>query len=134
MPWPLTEIPYPFTYQHRIDAYLPGTCWRIPLDSPVDPDDPGGDTWGEWWAPFLSPEFLASGRDFAWSVVLPDRTVWVTDFVAVRNGECAQHGWTVTGADDPATLSVTPSIRSLAYHGWLTNGELSDDVDGRRFP
>jgi hypothetical protein len=41
-------------------------------------------------------------------------------------------GWIVTG--DPPKITVNPSINHVGdYHGWLQNGVLSDDVDGRKY-
>lgn len=41
-----------------------------------------------------------------------------------------RHGWTVTGEAPKITLS--PSINEEGYyHGWLINGVLSDDLEGR---
>lgn len=48
-------------------------------------------------------------------------------------------GWTITG--DAPLLTASPSLGIGSrdgggwwYHGWLRNGVLSDDVDGRVFP
>lgn len=39
-------------------------------------------------------------------------------------------GWAVTG--EPPNITVSPSIHAFGvYHGWLQNGVLSDDIDGR---
>lgn len=44
----------------------------------------------------------------------------------------ARHGWEVTGT--PPNVTVHPSINAVGhYHGWLKDGVLSDDVDGRTF-
>jgi hypothetical protein len=48
-----------------------------------------------------------------------------------RPGET--HGWTVTG--EPPRITVQPSINAVGdYHGWLIDGVLRDDVEGRRYP
>jgi hypothetical protein len=40
--------------------------------------------------------------------------------------------WTVTG--DAPNLTIHPSINAVGeYHGYIVNGVLSDDVDGRKF-
>lgn len=45
----------------------------------------------------------------------------------------ANEAWTVTG--DPPNITVSPSINAVGdYHGWLQNGVLSDDCEGRTFP
>ena len=42
------------------------------------------------------------------------------------------HGWTVTG--EAPNVTVNPSINCIGrYHGWIQNGVLSDDVEGRTF-
>ena len=47
-----------------------------------------------------------------------------------RPGET--HGWTVTG--EAPRITVQPSINAVGdYHGWLVDGVLSDDVEGRLF-
>lgn len=44
-----------------------------------------------------------------------------------------REGWTITGT--PPNLTATPSIHAVGdYHGWLRDGVLSDDVDGRTYP
>jgi hypothetical protein len=40
--------------------------------------------------------------------------------------------WTRTG--EPPNVTVSPSINYVgSYHGWVQNGYVSDDVDGRKF-
>lgn len=47
-----------------------------------------------------------------------------------RPGET--HGWTVTGA--PPHITCAPSINAIGdWHGWLRDGVLSDDVEGRTY-
>ena len=42
-------------------------------------------------------------------------------------------GWTITG--EPPHLTAHPSINVIgAYHGWLKDGVLSDDCEGRHYP
>lgn len=46
-----------------------------------------------------------------------------------------RNGWRVTGSIEDSTLSVQPSINHMgSYHGFVTNGVLSDDVEGRIYP
>lgn len=58
---------------------------------------------------------------------LPDGFTWTIDGGAL-NGP----GWERTGT--PPAITARPSILSPGYHGWLDNGVLSDDLDGRRYP
>lgn len=48
------------------------------------------------------------------------------------SGASNGHGWQVTGT--LPLITVTPSIGMPQYHGWLNNGVLSDDLEGRTYP
>lgn len=55
-------------------------------------------------------------------VLLPSRSFWYPDR--------PDRTWTRTG--EPPNITVTPSINHVGqYHGFLKNGVLTDDVDGR---
>lgn len=42
-------------------------------------------------------------------------------------------GWTVSG--NPPLITINPSVNRVgSYHGWVRNGTVSADVDGRTFP
>ena len=58
------------------------------------------------------------------AVVLPDGEVWFIGSEPVNGGR-----WTWSGI--APKLTVRPSIRTPRYHGWLTDGVLSDDIDRR---
>ncbi len=68
-------------------------------------------------------------------VLLPSRDEWNIDRGRKLNEAKATRQlpqWTRTGALPMVT--ARPSINSVGrYHGWLTDGVLSDDVDGRHF-
>ncbi|MHB1953562.1 MAG: hypothetical protein ACYCOU_07395 [Sulfobacillus sp.] len=66
-------------------------------------------------------------------VRLPNRDFFLVDSKCVSQ-ECGWYGgWTVTG--DAPLITVAPSINLVGrYHGWLKNGVLSDDVEGRKYP
>ena len=86
----------------------------------------------------LSPEYL---RD--WSdkrppicICLPDGSWWQIDsrFGEVVDGHRKPNGWTVTG--QVPNLTATPSILipgPNGYHGWLKEGVLTDDIEGRKY-
>lgn len=41
-------------------------------------------------------------------------------------------GWKVSG--EPPNVTATPSINFVGvYHGWVTNGVVTDDCEGRKF-
>lgn len=51
-----------------------------------------------------------------------------------RGDNPEREGWTVTGSIDDGTLTVQPSVNIVgAYHGWIQNGAVSADVEGRSF-
>jgi hypothetical protein len=66
-------------------------------------------------------------------IQLPDG-VWCMDGLA--SGDPTKKGWTVTG--EPPNITVAPSINSnrgnrKGYHGFLQNGVLTDDLEGRTY-
>jgi len=64
-------------------------------------------------------------------VILPDKILWCIDGCCWSNGE-HYGGWTVTG--EAPNITVQPSINiGGAYHGWLQNGVISDDCEGRKY-
>lgn len=124
MGWPLREVPFPL--DRPVGQYPAGTCYRIPLDHPYS----DGKTYGETHASRLSPEFLATGRDYVVWILLPgDCSYWCPDFKASGS----ESGWRVSG-ELPA-ITVHPSIDAEGcYHGWLRDGVLTDDLEGRTYP
>lgn len=53
-------------------------------------------------------------------------------FPANGHNDHPQGGWVVTG--EPPNLTMQPSIRVHGgWHGYITNGVISDDVEGRQY-
>jgi hypothetical protein len=99
-----------------------GDMWYGKVPDPTTMLDP--QSWGH-----LSPDYLAHrvGRPVLW-VELPRSGAMCLDWMYQSS-----NGWTRTG--DPPNVSVTPSINCKGdYHGFLTNGVVSDDVEGRTYP
>lgn len=65
-------------------------------------------------------------------VILPGNTPFCIDGQC-RSGERGFYGgWTVTGVEP--NITVQPSINlGGTYHGWLQNGVISDDCEGRQY-
>lgn len=95
---------------------------------------------GHWWyCTWLKmvagrpPEFLSSNyvkndmkhRDPV-CIVLPGGDHWIIDQKAFNGG-----GWVITGGEGKWTAS--PSIMTEAYHGYLKDGILTNDTDGRTY-
>lgn len=64
-------------------------------------------------------------------VKLPDGSEWMVDGPAA-NAPGKLPGWDRTG--EPPLVTARPSIDSQGYHGWLTDGVLSADLEGRAYP
>lgn len=100
-----------------------------------------GDMWPAPWLVrdgdgrsfFLSDAYLAARKAGTVTrmpliVRLPGGTDFCVDGPASGGG-----GWNVTG--EPPAVTLTPSINVVgSYHGWITNGVITDDCEGRTFP
>lgn len=114
MSWRLKEIPNPWGDDALPEGipWEPGHCWRA---RPLTPES------------IQAPEWKASGRDYFIWIVIPGGMLFSPD----RMSSNGTSGWHVTG-DLPA-ITVTPSIGADGYHGWVTDGVLSDDLEGRTY-
>lgn len=91
------------------------------------PGDPRAAPTGAMWdAPWLA-EFWHGSDGRCLMLRLPDGHDWTIDGPSRNDGT----GWTRTGT--PPKITARPSILSPNYHGWLTDGVLSDDLDGRSY-
>lgn len=116
MTWPLREIPNPWYDKTLPDGggvpWAPGTCWRA---RPLTPEG------------IQSPEWKASGRDYFIWIVIPGGSLFSPD----RMSSNGTSGWTVTG--ELPNITVSPSIGAVDYHGFIRNGVLTDDLEGRTY-
>jgi hypothetical protein len=63
--------------------------------------------------------------------VLPGGYTFCIDSRARRDGKAYGDGWKVSG--EMPNISLTPSINIVgSYHGFITNGVISDDLEARR--
>lgn len=116
---------------HNIKDMPIGTMFSLPEDIDINDDL----TEYEWpW--FLAKKYKIANYYFAHNshrrplfIVLPRRTLFLIDGKCWNNGEM-YGGWIVSG--DANNVTVEPSINiGGVYHGWLKEGILSADVDGR---
>lgn len=80
----------------------------------------------------LSPNYyrMWHGKRPPLWVCLPGWNWWCIDTLPVPS--LAGDGWMVTGV--APLITVSPSINfEGGYHGWITNGIVSDDCEGRKF-
>jgi hypothetical protein len=85
---------------------------------------PPGAMFDALWLPWTGPD----GK--SWSVILPPggmNNVWHIDGQAASGGH-----WARTG--EAPNITASPSIKSPRYHGFLQNGVLTTDVEGKVFP
>lgn len=125
MPWQLT------LYENRAAARIagggivrPGSIWPMDLD-----EIPG-------LSKSLSLRYYRehSATRAPLFVVMPDGSTFCVDSMAwtPERGHYGE-GWTVTGT--PPNLTLTPSINLTGrYHGYIRDGVITDDVEGRTFP
>lgn len=106
-------------WQYNLDRIFEGGGYRGPL------------RWNRlpigamWDAPWFSDHWR--GPDGRCLILrLPDGTDWCIDGPA-NNGP----GWQRSG--EPPLITATPSIASGRYHGFLQNGVLTDDLEGRSY-
>lgn len=119
-----------------------GDSWQVARDRIFRRADTG-EQWNErslppgamldgFWHPQKGPDGIAL------VVVLPPKVEdsrghwWHVDGPSRNNGVPGP-GWTRTGDPraTPPTVTATPSILTGAYHGFLQNGVLTDDLDRR---
>lgn len=103
-----------------------GLMWYAPKMVEADPSDPHADYVLNH---ILSPEYKRDhyGKRPPIFVVLPSGDWFCPDQKTSSGSD-----WTVTG--EPPQITVSPSINAIgSFHGWLRDGVLSDDVEGRTF-
>jgi hypothetical protein len=129
MPWPIRLYPTRELARARNGVVPVGAMWWLDPKTTVD-------QWCEWYAPAVAHRYLREHRRVRRPlfVKLPDGSEFCLDLcsspeIAAGGGE----GWSVSG--EPPKVTVTPSINIVGrYHGWITDGVITDDVDGRTFP
>ena len=139
MPWPLILLSEREWKQRRNDYTLVvGHCCYAPWILLINAQ--GEDDWRkkELGARYLNlPDNPERPRRAPILICLPDTssvpTIWCPDQMA-WNAERKSHGngWDVTGVLPAVT--ITPSINYPGrYHGYVRDGFVTDDVEGRKF-
>jgi hypothetical protein len=118
MTYPLFDVD-----PHSPDKRKPGAYWFLAAYGPDGDqrqyflDHLASDEYRRDWAEKRAPI----------AVCLPGGSWWPID--AKCSGSDGP-GWTITG--EPPNLTAHPSINAEgSYHGWLQNGVLSEDLEGR---
>lgn len=67
--------------------------------------------------------------DQRWCVKLPGGELFCSDYT----DSDSRKPWSITG--EAPNVTVDPSINCVGtYHGWIRDGVISDDCEGRTFP
>lgn len=79
-----------------------------------------------WWNE-QHPHSIRGVHGRSLCVRLPGNVIWYMHHPGTNGCK-----WTVTG--DPPNVTASPSINFMGiYHGWVQNGVVTDDCEGRRF-
>ena len=128
MPWPI--VLYESAEAARIaggGSAQVGAMWPLTRDV---------DEWCQTFAEEVAPRYLREHRHLRAPLVvkLPDGS-WFNIDTRAYSPDAGYHGdgWGCTGEAPNITLS--PSINIVGrYHGWIQNGVITDDCEGRQFP
>jgi hypothetical protein len=120
---------FDWSHEHNTRTFMGSTTWSR-LDSGETKDHqhdfgPGAMYDATDW----TPDSWRGPDGKCWAVVLPpggQDDFWLIDSEASSGGF-----WTRTG--EAPNLTVSPSIKTHNYHGFLQNGVLTDDVEGKVF-
>jgi hypothetical protein len=121
MPWPCKLVDITKQPKEIGDMWF-GEALPITNEPGRYMDIPSGD--------LLSDEYIRErmAKRKPLDVMMPNGDVFCID--AAVSGK--RDGWAVTG--DPPNITVHPSINIVGrYHGFIKNGVISEDVDGRKF-
>lgn len=98
-----------------------------------------GDMWLTPMTPHREPQVGSNylkdwkGKRDLICVYMPGGWIWMPDLMAY-SGELGRHGngWKVHG--EPPCITCEPSINACGiYHGYIRDGVITEDVEGRRF-
>lgn len=138
MPWPLRFLtgPEPWWGEFIHGKAHPriGDCWYHPnWENPEHPypkirehflDHQASRQYKEQWADKRPPIIIR----------LPSGPFSPDEFYSRPENAVERNGWAVTGSIEDGTLTVSPSVNIVGYyHGFIRNGQVSDDLEGRRF-
>lgn len=118
--------------------------WKIVYHEKRPENVKVGDMWPAPWLVqdvahmfFLSDAYVSKWKNpggFRLPLVvrLPDGSDFCVDGPCYDKGK-RYGGWDVTG--EPPNITLSPSINIVGYyHGWIQNGVITDDCEGRKFP
>lgn len=125
---------------HQCDT--PGCTYKRHLNKATRQKPQPGDMFFAPWllsepAESWAPRYLAlpEPRRAPLVVITPDGRWWCLDQREYDHTRGGWHGegWAMSG--EPPLITMSPSINMVgSYHGWLQNGVLTADCEGRHFP
>lgn len=134
MTWKLKFVTNP--QERALNKWEPGTCWFARWYFDPTKDQQKLETLIELSRQnkkYLSLNYLERWATVRppYVIVLPNRVAWCPDSHPVVGGEFASGGWDVEG--DIENLTVSPSINMPQYHGWIKDGYVTADIEGRTY-
>ena len=122
MSWQIREVD-PAKVEKQV-----GDAWQIlPAEIKM-----GADGRSYWYGYRISMSFeVQSARQNPIAVVLPSAYGGI-HFCVDSDWTDADGSWTVSGHLPNLTLSPSVNLVGI-YHGWIQNGVISDDCEGRKF-
>lgn len=136
MSWPIRLIEPPARDEESLEYRCAvGDAWHASRGEDGQwYSHPEGTPWPTRWGPLhLSPEYHRdNARRPPLIVRFPGRRVFCVDEVVVTDGGYGTNGWQVSG--EVPHITVSPSINLIGdYHGWIRDGVITDDCEGRMF-
>lgn len=128
MPWPLRVVADVGVYLDALGAGQDtiGMCWKNQVPGVKTSPDYNKNRIGQPLMFVVHPPGGPEGL-MCLDQVYPEGRFEGTEYVVIK-----EHVWTVTG--EWPNITVTPSINSVGrYHGWIQNGVITDDCEGRKF-
>jgi hypothetical protein len=128
VPWPIRLFESRDAARRETGLVPVGAMWPIGEGTSID-------QWCEWYAPAVAHRYLREHKHVRppMFVKLPDGTEFCIDLCASREiASGGGEGWGCSG--EPPHITLTPSVNVVgSYHGWIQNGVISDDCEGRQF-
>jgi hypothetical protein len=132
--WPRDDPRWPTACDHCGQPFGDRAVWQLSIERSYTTPEGGEHTIRDmpigaiWRADWLE-RFWAGPDGRCYAVQLPPGGLgdqWVIEQPSQSGG-----GWVRTGV--APDLTAAPSILTPRYHGYLTGGVLTDDLDGRRY-
>ena len=128
MPWPIRLVESREAAQKEFGFVPVGAMWPVKAEHLA--------LWMETWFDGVAPRYVREHQHLRppMFVKLPDGTDFCIDTRAYQHPQGHYgDGWGCAG--DPPNITLSPSINCVGrYHGFIRDGVITDDCEGRQFP